>query len=248
MPYNFLYWATSCIHKGGKMHISPSTEINPLWEGTLVSPAETFRGAFRGGAEDVSASIGKPFQWADGELLGKRWTPPVGGNRFYLLQLAFTLKTSGNLKITSADFCLSLGAQNRERAVVFDAFPREQTIERKNALTLGVGPDFKFGTSEASLAKAETTIDFGQVIPVIHVEGLQESRLCWRYREDAKYPLLGSRRMFAILSLPPAIKTVLATFDLTVSAESRFGRIRVSTPETESAKLRWVVGKGASLN
>jgi len=219
------------------MHITSSVEPRPLWEGALDAPVAAFRSA-----DTVQASIGEPFQWADGQMLGEKWTPPVGGKRFYLLQLAFTLSPRGNMKVTSADFCLSLGAQGDKRAVVFDAYPREQLIEQNNSVTLGVGPDFKFGTTDVSLAKAETTIDIGTVVPVIRVEGLQESQLCWRYTEHAKYPLSGSRRMVAIVSLPPEMKTALATFELTVSAEGRFGPMRVSTPEIDEAKLRWVVG------
>jgi hypothetical protein len=220
------------------MHISSLDQTQNLWDGMLESPVLSYRTV-----DGVSASIGQPFQWADGEMLGEKWKPPLGGNRFYLLQLAFTLSPRGNVKVTSADFCLSLGAQGGQHAVIFDAYPREQTVEQNNSVTLGVGPDFKFGTSEASLAKAETTIDVGYVVPVIRVEGLQEPRLCWRYTEHAKYPLSGSRRMFAIVTLPPEMKTALATFELTVNAESRMGPIRVSTPETEQAKLRWVVGE-----
>ena len=48
--------------------------------------------------------------------------------------------------------------------------------------------------------------------------------------------------MVAIVSLPPEMKTALATFELTVSAEGRFGPLRVSTPEIDDTKLRWVVG------
>jgi hypothetical protein len=214
-------------------------ETKALWEGTLEQPAMMFRGT-----DGVSASIGEPFQWADGEMLGGNWKPPVGGNRFYLLQLAFTLKPSGKIKVTSADFCLSLGAQGGKHAVVFDAFPREQTIEQKNAITLGVGANFKLSpVVEASLGKADITVDFGYVVPVIRVEGLQESKLCWRYSEHAKYPLTGSRRMVAIVSLPDGMNNALATLELTVSAEGRFGPIRVSTPEMEQERLRWVVGE-----
>ena len=213
-------------------------ETKALWEGTLEQPAVTFRGA-----ESVLASIGEPFQWADGELLGEKWKPPVGGNRFYLVQLAFTLSPRGNVKVKSADFCLTLGRQGEIKAVVFDAFPREQTIATDDSVTLGIGPDFKFGTTDASLAKAEAKFDLGRVIPVVHVEGLQESKLCWRYSEHAKYPLTGSRRMVAIVSLPAGMKTALATLELTVNAEGRFGPIRVSTPEMEQDRLRWVVGE-----
>ena len=220
------------------MHISSSVETRNLWEGTLEAPAVTYRSL-----DNVAASIGEPFQWADGEMLGEKWKPPVGGNRFYLLQLAFTLSPRGNVKVTSAEFCLSLGVQGGKHAVVFDAYPREQLVEQNNSVTLGVGPDFKFGTTDASLAKAETTIDVGYVVPVIRIEGLQEARLCWRYTEHAKYPLSGSRRMFAIVTLPPEMHNVLATFELTVNAEGRYGPIRVSTPESEMKKLRWVVGE-----
>jgi hypothetical protein len=220
------------------MHISSSVETKYLWQGTLEAPAVTYRGV-----DGVSASIGEPFQWADGEMLGEKWKPPLGDNRFYLLQLAFTLSPRGNMKVTSAEFYISLGAQGGKRALIFDAFPREQLIEQKDSVTLGIGPDFKFGTTEASVAKAETTIDFGYAVPVIRIEGLQETRLCWRYTVHAKYPLSGSRRMFAIVTLPPEMKTARATFSLTVSAESRFGPIRVSTPETEQSRLIWVVGE-----
>ena len=146
--------------------------------------------------------------------------------------------------MTSADFCLTLNSQGGKRAIVFDAFPREQTVEQKNAITLGVGANFKLSpVVEASLGKADITVDFGYVVPVIRVEGLQKPKLCWRYSEHAKYPLTGSRRMVAIVSLPAGMKTVLATLELTVSAEGRFGPIRVSTPEMEQERLRWVVGE-----
>ncbi len=213
-------------------------ETPSLWEGMLETPAVSFRSM-----DSVQASIGAPFQWADGDMLGDKWKPPVGGNRFYLLQLAFTLRPQGTLTVTSADFCITLGSQGENRAVVFDAFPREQTVEMKDALTLGIGPDFKFGANEASLAKAEATLDFGSVVPVVRVEGLHEPRLCWRYSEHAKYPLTGSRRMAAIVCLPPGMKSALATLELTVNAEGKFGPIRVSPPVYEQSKLRWVVGE-----
>ncbi|MEW6031069.1 MAG: hypothetical protein AB1554_16490 [Chloroflexota bacterium] len=211
-----------------------------LWDGMLETPAsaKSYREA-----DGISASIGEPFQWADGEMLGEKWKPPVGGHRFYLVQLAFTLSPQRNMKVTSADFCLTLSPQGGNRAVVFDAFPREQTVEQSLPVTLGIGPDFKFGTTEASLAKAETTVDFGRAIPVIHVEGLQEPRLCWRYSEHAKYPLKGSRRMVAIVSLPAGMKTALATFELTVTASDRFGKIFLEPPRHDTDRLRFVVGE-----
>jgi hypothetical protein len=220
------------------MYISSSVQAQNLWDGSLEAPTPAYRGV-----DTISASIGQPFQWADGEMLGGNWKPPIGSNRFYLLQLAFTLSPRGNMKVTSADFCLSLGTQGGKQAVVFDAYPREQTVEQNDSVTLGIGPDFKFGTADVSVAKAETTIDFGKVIPVVHVEGLQESRLCWRYTEHAKYPLSGSRRMFAIVTLPPEIKTALAKFELNVTVEDRIGRLFLMPPEFDTERLRFVVGE-----
>lgn len=214
-------------------------ETKPLWEGVLEQPAVAYRGT-----ETVIASIGEPFQWADGEMLGGNWKPPIGGNRFYLIQLAFTLSPRGNVKVKSADFCLTLGRQGDKKALVFDAFPLEQTIEQKNAITLGVGADFKLSPLvEASIGKADITVDFGYVVPVVRAEGLQESKFVWRFTEHAKYPLTGSKRMCTVVCLPPGMKTALATFELTVNAEGRFGPIRVSTPQMEQDRLRWVVGE-----
>ena len=169
------------------MHISSLGETKNLWEGTLEAPTLAYHSA-----DGISASIGEPFQWADGEMLGGNWKAPVGGNRFYLLQLAFTLSPRGNIKVTSADFCLSLSLQGGKRALVFDAYPREQTVAMNDSVTLGIGPDFKFGSTDVSVAKAEATIDVGTVVPVVRVEGLHESRLCWKYSEHTKYPLTGS--------------------------------------------------------
>ena len=214
-------------------------ETKALWEGALEQPAVTFRST-----ETVLASIGEPFQWADGDMLGGNWKPPVGGNSFYFVQLAFTLSPRGNIKVTSVDFYLTLGRQGDKKAVVFDAFPLEHTIEQKNAITLGVGADFKLSPLvEASIGKADITGDFGYVVPVIRTEGLQSPRFAWRFTEHAKYPLMGSKRMCAVICLPPEMKTALATFELTVNAEGRFGPIRVSTPELEQDRLRWVVGE-----
>lgn len=223
------------------MHIT-AKDVTPLWDGFLENLAPATRTL-----DGVSASIGTPFQWADGELLGEKWKPPLGGNRFYLLQLAFTLRPQGQMKVSKADFSLSLGNQGDQKALAFDAFPREQLVELKNTLTLGIGPDFKLGTVDASLAKAESTIDFGSVVPVIRIEGLQESTLTWRYSEHAKYPLTGSRRMFVVVSLPPGMKNTLAKIVLNVTAEGRFGPLYLQPPDYDSARLRFVIGEKGGI-
>jgi hypothetical protein len=75
-------------------------ETKALWEGTLEQPAV----AFTRGADEISASIGEPFQWADGEMLGGNWKPPLV-QCCYLVQLGSTHPRN---KSDPADFCLTL--------------------------------------------------------------------------------------------------------------------------------------------
>lgn len=220
------------------MHIDINTfPDDSLWDGELVSPIQTY-----GPSDQLSATIGRPFQWAENVLLGEKWQPPIGGSRFYLVQLAFTLRPGSRQTITEANFSLSLSPHPGKQAVVFDAYPREQLVEQSRPIKLGLGPELKFKDAEASVAGVETTLDFGYAIPVIRVEGLQESKLCWRYAAHAKHPLTGSRRMLAIIALPAGLTRTLATFALDATVETRFGLFRLTTPEDVHSKLHMVVG------
>lgn len=222
------------------MHITlDSIPQDDLWRGVLQRPAVTFRGI----EDSLPVSIGQPFQWADGQLLGEKWQPPVGGGRFYLLRLAFTLKPRPNQVVTQADFSLSLSPQGAKRAVAFDAFPQEQLAETNLPVKLGIGPDFKLGNAEASLASAETTIDFGYAVPVVRVDGLQEAQLRWHYTAHARHPLEGSRRMLAVVSLPSGMPRALAALELTANAETRYGPIRIGPSEEAQGHLRFTVGE-----
>jgi len=217
---------------------TPVKNIPIAWEGLLAS----YNNAL---PQDmgVSAAIGEPFRWSEKELMGEKWRPSILGHHYYLLQFAFTLTPRKNLTIASADFCLSLGSHGGKHGIVVDAYPREQIFETNKPVVIGIGPDFKLRTDEGSLANAETTIDFGYISPIVLVEGLGDARTCWRFTSHSKHPLTGSRKMLAIVSLPFSIKTTLATISLSVTVEGRFGPIRVSPPETESKKFRFIVGE-----
>lgn len=223
------------------MHITIPTEPTAvLWDGLLEPPVATRSDA------GLAASIGRPFQWADGDLLGAPWQPPVGGGRYYLLRLAFSLRPSerSRASIAAADFCLRLHPQAGQQAIVFDAYPQEQLVEQERSVTLGIGPAFKLGAVDVELAKAETTIDFGRALPVIRSDGLGEAAFCWRYSAHRRQPLAGSRAMVAVVHLPPGVARSLATLELAVTAEDRLGPIRLAPPERDLSKLRWVVGEG----
>jgi len=217
------------------MHISLETQpTETLWEGVLQPPQGTK------GIGDVRAAIRKPLLWADGQLLGETWQPPLGVGRVHLAKLVFSLNTTARTHIVAAEFCLSLGMPG---ALIFDAFPREQTVAQDRSVTLEFGPSFKLANqAEVSVGKAATTIDYGRVIPVIHTEGLQSARLCWRYAAHARFPLLGDRVMLAVIALPPGVTTADATLDLTVTCEDRVGPIRLGPPQDDRHQLRWTVG------
>jgi hypothetical protein len=222
------------------MHITTHTELTDiLWDGLLEPPV-----VMRSDTA-LAASIGRPAQWADGQLLGDKWQPPVGGGRYYLLRLAFSLRPGerSRASISAADFCLRLHPQAGQQAIVFDAYPREQLVEQERPVTLGIGPALKLGAVDGEAAKAETTIDFGRVLPVIHSDGLGEAAFCWRYSAHRRQPLLGSRAMYAVIHLPAGIARSLATLELAVTAEDRLGPIRLSPPTRDASKLRWVVGE-----
>jgi hypothetical protein len=224
------------------MHITLDSIPQPdLWQGALQKPALTLRGI----ADSLPARIGQPFQWAQGQLLGEKWQPPQGWGGFYLLQLAFTLNPRSGQRVSQADFSLYLSPQGQKRPVAFDAFPKEQLAERPLPVKLGLGPDFKLGDAEASLASAETTLDFGHAIPVVRVDGLQEAHLRWRYTAHAKHPLTGSRRMLAVIALPQGVSRALAALELIVSAETHLGPLRLSPPEQEQDRLRFSIGEKA---
>ena len=220
------------------MHLTTPAEITqPLWEGPLEQPVLTMRSA-----DGIFATIGEPVQWAAGQLLGPAWQAPVGDRRFYLLRLAFSLRPTGRAQVQRADFGLSLGAQGGLRPMVFDGYPREQTVEKNDAVTLKLGPELKLGEVGGSVGSVETTIDFGRVIPVITTDGLQEPSFYWRYTAHAKYPLTGSRMMYAVAALPAGLPHALATLELSAEYADQLGPVRLSTPDTARQTLRWVVG------
>lgn len=227
------------------MHIvMPPEPVSVFWEGELRPPFEMMYGYYAVQTPGpVRTTIGRPFQWADGQLLGEGWQPPVGGDRYYLLQLAFTLRPREGVQIASADFCIHLHHQINLQAVVFDAYPKEVLQEQAKSVILEIGPDFKLGVAEASLGKVGATIDFGVAVPIVRSEGLQEATFCWRFGAHRKHPLTGSRQMYAVVALPPGMSTTLASLDLIVAQESRFGPIRLVPPEKARTGMRWVIGE-----
>ena len=216
-----------------------SEPITPLWEGALEPSGVTYRGT-----AGSFASIGTPFHWSSGQMLGEKWQPPAGWGYFYLVRLSFSLRPASGCQVEEAQFRLKLDPQGALRAVAFDAYPQRQVQERPRPVTLGLGLGFKLGeVVEAKVAKAETTFDFGNVLPVVELDGLQQSELCWRFTAHAKHPLSGSRLVCAVLALPAGMPTVLARLELEAKVRSKMDILRLFTPENARRNLSCVIGQ-----
>lgn len=223
------------------MHIDmPSGIDEVLWAGELESALEA-KGIDEG---RVRASFGKPHQWPQGQLLGAAWRPPLGGARYVLVRLVFSLQTGGRSVIKSAHFSLHLSAA-QGTPVVFDAYPQRQLQENSRPVKLALTPSLKLQEVEASLGGVETTIDFGVAVPVISSHGLSEPTFTWTYTAHPKHPLgEQSRAMFAVVEIPPGVASIDAHMDLIVEAEQRFGPLRLGTPPTEWRKRAWKIERG----
>ncbi len=208
---------------------TPMEPIDLIWQGVLEPPQGI------PAATTVHAGIGRPAQWSSSDLLGARWKPPIGGGRYYLVQLVFSLRVQGHAPIASADFGLRLRPLGPYHAIVVDAYPRETLEQDYHPVRLGIGPEFKLGAVvDVAPMQAETTIDFGRSVPTIRSDGLAESTFYWRYIAHADHPLAGSRAMYAVLALPPGMTGVLATLELAVTLHDALDAFRHVTPFTDS--------------
>ena len=95
----------------------------------------------------IIASIGKPVQWSESQMLGDSWENPVEHDRYDLTRFAFSLRPIGRATITAADFNIKLSQSKDNKPYVYDGFPREQLIEQKDTVTLSLGPELNFRRS-----------------------------------------------------------------------------------------------------
>ena len=221
------------------MHIDDNAlPFDQAWQGPLSLPA-TF--ATRGGLPTVS--IGRPAWWSAQKVLGDKWTPPAGGRRYGLARFVFTLRPEGRQEISRAELTVYLFATGPgPRPIAFDAFPKAVTESQTGTRTIGIDPTLKFVDAvEVSGLKAETTINMAQAAPVITAYGLGESTLRWEFESRPAHPLLGSQSAYAIVELPPGVEAARASLQLSVEVETRLGPVRGLLPETEQAKLSFVL-------
>ncbi len=224
------------------MRIDETTfPIQDDWTGELVRPQGQF--ATRG-SDLPHVSLGKPDWWSDEAIMGAKWRPPDGGQRYGLARFKFSLRPKSRQTIRQAQFTVRLLPKGGGRnPLAFDLFPRQVTEERSRSLKVGIGPDLTFAEFEASLGSLETSLDTSYVVPVITADGLGESSLRWTFQSQRKHPLTGSRVVYAIIELPPNVAAVRVSLHLSARVKTGLGDlITAFLPHEAEDRGSWVLG------
>jgi len=209
--------------------------VEPAWEGALAPP----QGVFAPPGEKLpTVSIGKPVWWEGETILGEKWTQPVGDNSYGLARFAFSLRPEGRKVVRRAELMVSLEAENGGGLpIVFDLLPKVTTEDKTGTFKASVGLDFKF----LSLAKAETTIDLSQKVPVIVADGIGESIARWVFASGGAHPLVGSQIVYAILEMPAGTSSARASLQLSAEVATSLGPIRGILPKEAKEHLSWTL-------
>lgn len=231
------------------MRIVTPTEIEEIaWDGYLEPPGDRMRSL-----EPLPrVTLGEPAWWPAEVALeaetGQTWTPPRPGRHYTLLRLALTLHPPEERRTvyTEATLRAYLRAARGHGApvVAHDLFPRRTTAERKGTISLGLGPDLKFGgLAEVSVGEVGAEIEFHRVYPVVQAFGLGEPGPYWRFAHHGSNPLLGCQSVYAVLDAPKDAGGVRLSVELVATLETRTGPLRVKVPDEAHANLSCVVGR-----
>ncbi|MCO5192761.1 MAG: hypothetical protein M9930_05660 [Anaerolineae bacterium] len=230
------------------MHIITPTALDPseiVWEGALAPVGEVSLFKSAGPDADVRVAIGRPVSWeaaaaVKGEI-GKTWTPPANDRSYTLLRLAFTLypPTAARTSYRSAMLIAYLRPRSGpSQVVVHDLYPQRVTQIDKGKVTVGLTPELKF--SEAFSLKAGelgAEIEFQRAIPVVQSYGLGQSQPQWQYQTHAAYPLLGDQFVYLVADAAANAGGLRLTVELVATVETRFGPIRLGTPQEARALI-----------
>ena len=227
------------------MHINEQTyPIEEGWSGELQGPNELYR--IKGNPQLPSVSLGKPNWWADATILGDKWHPPSGGQRYGVVRFAFSLRPESPQVIKSATFTAHLlitGSGSNPTA--YDLYPRELNETRKGEAKIALGPNFTFGEATASVGSAQMTFDTSRAVPVITADGLGEQTIRWQFQSQRSHPLAGSRIVYAVVELPPHTPSlrVVLSLDARIQTGGLEGLISGFLTREEQDKRSWVLGQ-----
>lgn len=230
------------------MRFVTPTEIEEVaWDGYLEPPGERMRSL-----EPLPrVTLGEPAWWPAEEALevetGRAWTPPRPGRRYTLLRLALTLHPPDEPRTTYAEATLRAylrAAHGHGLTVVaHDLYPRRLTAEQRGTVSVGLGPDLKFGgVAEVSVGQVGAEIEFHRVYPVVQAFGLGEPGPYWQFAHHGTNPLLGCQGVYAVVDAPEEAGGVRLSVELMATLETRRGPLRLKVPEEARAHLSRVVG------
>ena len=221
------------------MKIITPVEIESVaWEGELFAPPVSFRGE---ASKHPFATIGQPEVWPAAKALdnetGKKWIPPLGDAKYWLVRLACTLREPPDgTKIIEASQTLYLRPQpnsaGEKNAYAHNLFPQRLGIEDKSSFTFSLGPELGFADgSSIKVGELGATIEYRKVFPVIQVYGLGESTPSWVFKPHSANPLIGSQCVYAVLVARAPATGLRAHVEVTVTTQSAFGPMKYGTPQ-----------------
>lgn len=220
------------------MLITTPYEIDSAaWEGELIAPPVSFRGQ---GSKRPFVTIGQTEIWPVDKALenetGKKWTPPLGDAKYWLVRLACTLREPpGGTEIIEASQTLYLLPQphraGEKSAYAHNLFPQRLGVEDKSSFTLSLSPELGFADgSSVKVGELGATIEYRKVFPVIQSYGLGEPNPSWVFKPHAANPLVGSQFVYAVLVARAPATGLKAHVEMTVTTQSAFGPLKYGTP------------------
>jgi hypothetical protein len=212
---------------------TPDNVVEPIFDGYMDAYESNVR------SEQTKVQIGRPEWWYVADLLDAAWKPPQGDDTYLLVRFSFSLEPPEGHAIEQARLTVQLGGVPQQLIpVAFDLFPFQVTEEVQRDIKLTFAPSLKLEEIEASIGSAETTIHVSHVEPVISAFGLGTASPAWIFRRHPRYPLLGSRLLYAVIAYPSRCAEIEIQIDLTAAVHAgRFGRWRLRAPETSRAAL-----------
>jgi len=215
---------------------NPDFEV--AWEGRLEyeDPAET---AERGGTILPMVQIGKATWWNDQRILGDKWIPPAGGNRYGLARFPFSLNPLARQQVRTVEVGIQLMARGTGVApLAFDMAPGNENETSDVERVVGFTPTFKLIPVEVSGPKAEQTVKVKVAAAVITASNLMTDHPRWTFTAHSNRPIRGSQSVYLVVELPPAVAVARARLQITATlGDQVFGPAKGLLP-TASADRR----------
>jgi hypothetical protein len=221
--------------------VTPQMVEDVAWDGQLTQANVSFRSA----TAPPRVSLGKPSVWAMDALkaqLGKDWVKPADAQRYALARFDFTLHKPDDERARYTNAALHVYLRPRDgagQAFAFDLMPQRVLADDKRAIKFSLEPNLKFAVLGEAGVKAGIEIEHHNAFPVAQAYGLGEAHPYWQFQNHATAPLLGCQSVYLVVAASGAVRV---SVELQAAVESRFGIVRLGTPEDARENLSWVIG------